>query len=143
MPRTKTSGQGRPKGVPNKVTRPVRELAANFSEHAIGVLVRIMADFGAPHAARVAAAREVLDRAHGRPATSVQFKLPTGDLDEQAEAIVQAAASGTVAIEHAQALMGMLDTQAKIHDATDLRARLEAVEQLLAIANESSPQKAR
>ena len=66
------AGKGRPKGARNKVTAPIKALAARYTEEALRVLAEIMLDAGdettegAPPAARVAAAKELLDRAHGK-----------------------------------------------------------------------------
>lgn len=132
MARSSTSGQGRKKGVPNKITRPIRELAANFSEGAIATLVKIAADQQAPHAARVAACRELLDRAHGRPSTCVASPVPTnGTLAEQGEATIRAALDGSLPLEHLNLLMGALANQAKLVEQSEIVERLEAVKQWL------------
>lgn len=57
---------GRQKGTPNKATRAVKELAGEYGEEAVRSLVEIMRDGEAPPAARVAASREILDRAYGK-----------------------------------------------------------------------------
>jgi hypothetical protein len=62
----KREGAGRPAGVRNKVTKDVKDLAQEFGEEAIKALVEIVRDGEAPHAARVAAIREVLDRGYGK-----------------------------------------------------------------------------
>ena len=60
---------GRKPGVPNKATRELKELAQPYAPEAIATLREIM-QHGATEAARVAAARELLDRGYGRPAGS-------------------------------------------------------------------------
>ncbi|NPS37551.1 hypothetical protein [Pseudomonas aeruginosa] len=57
---------GRSKGTPNKATIDVKVLAQQYSEEAVKSLVEIMRDAEAPHAARVAAAKDILDRGHGK-----------------------------------------------------------------------------
>ena len=83
---------GRPKGALSKTPRSkalidVKALAAAYTQDALDVLSDIMRDAEAPPAARVAAARELLDRGHGRPAQAVEvsgvglvplFALPAG-----------------------------------------------------------------
>jgi hypothetical protein len=60
---------GRKPGVPNKATRELKELAQPYALEAIQTLREIM-EHGETEAARVAAARELLDRGYGRPAGS-------------------------------------------------------------------------
>lgn len=68
----KRPGAGRPKGGTNKVTQDVRELAQQYGPSALATLAEIMGDDAAPQAARVAASRELLDRAYGKSAQSIQ-----------------------------------------------------------------------
>lgn len=63
-------GAGRPKGVPNVITRPLKELAAQHGPDAIQEVRRLM-DKSTNDVVRLAAARELLDRGIGRPAQSV------------------------------------------------------------------------
>jgi hypothetical protein len=58
---------GRKRGVPNKVGADVRTAAAVYTTDAIATLREIMENPAEPAQARVAAARELLDRAHGKP----------------------------------------------------------------------------
>jgi hypothetical protein len=60
---------GRKPGIPNKATRELKELAQPYAPEAIATLCEIM-QHGETEAARVAAARELLDRGYGRPAGS-------------------------------------------------------------------------
>jgi hypothetical protein len=57
---------GNPGGRP-KIIASIRELAQGQTVRSIHVLVAIRDDERAPHAARIAAARELLDRAYGKP----------------------------------------------------------------------------
>ena len=59
-------GAGRPPGVPNRLTRPLRELAALHSEDCIAVLVQLR-DHAEAEQVRLQAANALLDRGHGRP----------------------------------------------------------------------------
>lgn len=67
---------GRKKGTPNKATAEVKALAGKYTEAAIKELARL-ATKAESEAARVAAIRELLDRAHGKPSQSVDV---TGDM---------------------------------------------------------------
>lgn len=58
---------GRQAGTPNRATASLKALAQQYSTEAIAVLVDVMKDAKAPHAARVSAADKLLDRGYGRP----------------------------------------------------------------------------
>jgi hypothetical protein len=71
-------GAGRPKGSLSEVRQAqlraeatLRELAAQHTPEAIRTLVEMMQDQATPAAARVSAIRELLDRAHGKPAQTI------------------------------------------------------------------------
>jgi hypothetical protein len=69
MPRGSSPGErrgGRQKGTPNKVTADVRALAGQYGEKALKTLAKIMESDNEPAAARVSAAKEILDRAYGK-----------------------------------------------------------------------------
>ena len=59
-------GAGRPLGSPNRLTRPLKELASEYGPDALKTLVQIMNE-GESEQARIAAAKELLDRGYGRP----------------------------------------------------------------------------
>lgn len=63
---------GRQKGTPNKVTADVKELAQSYGAEAITALVEIVRDGEAPHAARVSAVKELLDRGYGKAKQAVE-----------------------------------------------------------------------
>jgi hypothetical protein len=67
----KPEGSGRKKGQPNKVVTDVRELAQGYGPEAIATLVDLMrdADF---ETVRVAAAKELLDRAYGKAVQPIE-----------------------------------------------------------------------
>ncbi|MDG9784653.1 hypothetical protein [Metapseudomonas otitidis] len=65
-------GAGRPKGRLNKATADVKALAQEFGPAAMQALVSILKDKKSPPAARVAAAKEVLDRAYGKAKQSLE-----------------------------------------------------------------------
>lgn len=69
MPRGSRPGErrgGRQPGTPNKATASVRALAQEHSPEAIQKLVHLMRH-AETEATQIAAIRELLDRAHGRP----------------------------------------------------------------------------
>lgn len=76
---TKTGG--RQKGVPNKVTAELREAAQVYTAAALQELARL-ATHAKSETARVAACRELLDRAHGRAPQGIDLggSLETGPL---------------------------------------------------------------
>lgn len=70
MAKSSTSGQGRPKGVKNKATSELQDLARVHTAAAIKELARL--SVGAEsETARVAAINSLLDRGHGKPAQSI------------------------------------------------------------------------
>ena len=72
--RAKTGG--RAKGTPNKVAHEVRSLAQQHGADAIGTLAEIMADPTRNENARIAAAREMLDRGYGKSGVEGVTALP-------------------------------------------------------------------
>lgn len=62
----KRPGAGRPKGRLNKVTADIKEIAQSFGAEAAEMLIEIARDRKSPPAARVAAVKEILDRAYGK-----------------------------------------------------------------------------
>lgn len=63
----KQPGAGRPKGQPNRATRELKDLAAQYTEEAVLTLAEVMRNDEAPAVARVTAAVAILDRGHGKP----------------------------------------------------------------------------
>jgi hypothetical protein len=68
---------GRPKGSLNKVTADVRTLAQEYGPSAIATLVKIM-DSSENDQARIAAAKEILDRAYGKAKQAIEATGPDG-----------------------------------------------------------------
>lgn len=71
-------GAGRPKGSSNKVTHEVRELALKHGPAALRDLVKL-SENAKNENVKLAALREVLDRAYGRPRQAMEIGQP----DEQ------------------------------------------------------------
>jgi len=59
-------GAGRPPGAPNKLSRPLKELASQYTEDSIHTLVTLR-DHAESEQVRLQAANALLDRGHGRP----------------------------------------------------------------------------
>jgi hypothetical protein len=73
---------GNPSGRPKAVMadgRSLRDLAREYTVDAVQTLVDIMVDEAAPHAARKAAASDILDRGWGRPQQAVELSGPEGE----------------------------------------------------------------
>lgn len=68
----KRDGAGRPKGALNKITRPLREAAAQESEACLETLIHLR-DHGESEQVRLAAASAILDRGHGRPRQELEL----------------------------------------------------------------------
>ena len=73
----KRPGAGRKRGSLNKVTAEVRELAMQHAPAAMAELARLVKSAKSENT-RVAAIREILDRAYGKPKQAV-----VGDYDHQ------------------------------------------------------------
>jgi len=84
-----------------KATAEIRSLARAHTAKALNVLVGIMNQSKAPHAARVAAANAVLDRAWGKPNQTIEATVSNVDparvTDAELAAVVQADSSERVA----------------------------------------------
>lgn len=76
MARGRKTG-GRKAGVPNKATSDVRAVAQQHTQAAIARLAYLMQN-AASEQAQIAAAKELLDRAHGRPSQSVEANINDG-----------------------------------------------------------------
>jgi hypothetical protein len=70
----KRPGSGRKKGVPNKSTIVLKEVAGEFSKEAVDTLVAVMRDSKTPPATKVQAADKILDRSHGKPTQDIDLK---------------------------------------------------------------------
>lgn len=68
--------RGRPKGALNKSTKDIKALAQKHTPKALATLVGIM-EHGESDAARVAAAKELLDRGHGKAHQTSDVKVET------------------------------------------------------------------
>lgn len=77
MARAKVPGSGRKKGTPNKATAEIKELAREHGPKAIAALARILSS-GDSDTARIAAAKELLDRGYGKSTAVQELSGPGG-----------------------------------------------------------------
>lgn len=73
----KRPGAGRPPGALNKVTADIKALAQQHCEAAIIQLATILTT-SESHQARIAAAKELLDRGYGKATQAVEMSGPEG-----------------------------------------------------------------
>ena len=71
---------GRQKGTLNKVTADIRVMAQTYGPEAVDTLAEIMRDESKPDAARIAAAKELLDRGFGKSPQSLDLSSSDGTL---------------------------------------------------------------
>ena len=110
----RTPGAGRKKGVPNKLTADIKALAGQHSAKAIAELARL-ATGAQSEQARVSAIKELLDRAHGKPAQAVELTGKDGGAIKVSNDGFAAFAAGLDAIALAKA-SGALETQGMAGD---------------------------
>lgn len=72
---------GRKSGIPNKVTRELREMAQSYGPEGLQIAVRIMRNPKLPASARIAAIDKIWDRAYGKPAQAVSHSGTVGTYD--------------------------------------------------------------
>ncbi len=76
MKSTGNMGKGRVKGVPNKATASIRDIARQYTEEAMMALVEVIrTETGA---ARVSAVKEIFDRGYGKSTTILAGEGPDG-----------------------------------------------------------------
>lgn len=78
---------GRLKGTPNKATADIRALAQTYAPDAIATLAKIMGSEKEPAPARVAAAKELIDRGYGKSVQAVEMSGPNGEPIKSAQTI--------------------------------------------------------
>jgi hypothetical protein len=66
---------GRQAGAPNKATADVKALAQSYAPEAVKQLARLALNAQSEQA-RVAAIKEILDRAYGKPHTTAEVNIP-------------------------------------------------------------------
>lgn len=128
----KRKQSGRKAGSPNKATAAIRELAGEHAGKAVGTLVELMDDKGSPAAARISAAKELIERGFGRAGTYAALKLdiPLSQLQpkEAIAEITDAVTAGTISVDEGQRLVVMIEARIKAVELAELEERLTAIE---------------
>jgi hypothetical protein len=128
---TKTGG--RRKGTPNKATAQVRALAQDYGPDALKELHRLSQE-AESEAARVSACNAILERAYGKSPASVpiEIDLPktetVEDVSKAVAVIIQTTADGKISPAEATTLCGLLETQRRAIELTDIEMRIAALE---------------
>jgi hypothetical protein len=97
----KRAGSGRKKGTPNKVTAEIKVLAHKYGPDALKELARL-ARSAESEAARVAACREILDRAYGKAMQPISGDMTYGISEQLAQLFQQSSVGGTLGAEIAR-----------------------------------------
>lgn len=97
------AGAGRPQGALNRLTRPVKELAADQSEACIQRLIALR-DYAKSEQVQFAACKELLDRGCGRPRQEIAVEdksltIVINKLTPQPDATPPVTVAGTL-IDH-------------------------------------------
>lgn len=90
----KREGAGRPPGAKNKATAEIKALAQEYGPRAIERLAQIMLSEDVPPQACVAAAREILDRGHGKALQTTDLTSSDGSMRPQGYAVIPELAKG-------------------------------------------------
>lgn len=125
---------GRKPGVPNKATADVKQLASVHGPAVIKELARL-ALHADSEAARVAAGRELLDRAYGKSPVKerpLTLELPSvktaADVVTALGVVIAAVASGDLAPDEAGAVAALLETKRRAIETVEIEGRLAALE---------------
>lgn len=131
-PGGKREGSGRKAGIPNKATAFIRSLAGEHAEKAIQILVELMEATDTPAAARVSAAKELIERGFGRSGCYADLELDT-PLSELVPAqaigvIGDKVANGKLSIDEGQRLVGIVEARIKAVELAEIEDRLSKIE---------------
>jgi len=127
------AGKGRPKGSLNRATAEVRELARDYGPDALKELHRLSQE-AESETARVSACNAILERAYGKAPTStpIVIDLPeietAQDVSKAVAAVIHTTAEGKISPAEASTLCGILEMQRRAIEASDLEARIAALE---------------
>lgn len=128
----KRLGAGRKLGSPNKSTAAIRALACKHSEAAIQTLLQIMQSNDTPSAARVSAAKELIERGYGKAGNHVDLELKT-PLSKTTpanaiEVITDKVSEGVISTSDGQRLIGLIVARIKAVEVDDLNERVKLLE---------------
>ena len=141
----KRQRSGRKPGSPNKATVAIRSLAGGHAGSAINMLVNLMEDQDTPAAARISAAKELLERGFGRPGSYAALDLdtPLSELTskEAIGVISDKAATGTISLEDGQRLVAMIEARIKAVELSEVEDRITALEKEPARQHSTRPNK--
>lgn len=128
----KREGAGRKPGSQNKATSQIRALASEHAETAIQTLVDLMQSDETPAAARVSAAKELLERGFGRSGNYVSLNLdqPLSKLSpgEAMKTIGDSVAANELSVDDGQKLISLVEARTKAVELDQLKKQLEALE---------------
>lgn len=128
----KREGSGRKPGSQNKATSQIRALASEHAETAIQTLVDLMQSGETPAAARVSAAKELLERGFGRSGNYVSLNLdqPLSELSpgEAMKTIGDSVAANELSVDDGQKLISLVEARTKAVELDQLKKQLEALE---------------
>ena len=123
---------GRKAGTPNKATAAIRALAGEYANEAIVMLADLMKSDNTPAAARISAAKELLERGYGKPGTyaALELKTPLSELSpkDAIGIISDKAATGAISMEEGQRLVQMIEAHIKAIELAEVEERLTALE---------------
>ncbi len=128
----KRTQAGRKPGSPNKATAAIRALAGEHADKAIDILAELMEGQDTPAAARITAAKELLERGFGRPGSYAALELDTPLSEQQPKeaiaAITDAVTGGAISVEEGQRLVAMIEARIKAVELAELESRLTELE---------------
>ena len=128
----KREGAGRPAGKVSAATLAIRELAKQHSEEAMNALVDLMADKETPAASRIAAIKEVLERAQGKSTNflTTEFDPALSSLTpkEALSTITDKVTQNLISVDEGTKLTSMIEARIKAVEMTELEERLKALE---------------
>ena len=129
----KREGSGRKTGSPNMATAAIRALAGEHANDAIAMLVELMSSDDTPAAARISAAKELLERGYGKAGSyaALELETPLSELTpkDAIGIISDKAATGAISMEEGQKLVGMIEARIKAIELAEVDARLSALEE--------------